>query len=398
MVSTLLVAAIAPSQSAPLEAAAAPSVREHPAPAAPLALGQQTVSCTTTTGSDVWRGDALVTVQREGTGFRVTLSQYKLTTPQNGRTSANVDPELGIDGWDGGTSWSKAESGDVMQQDGQWHTPSRTVSTRNDAHAGAQQRTSVRVKFTFDRKTWADPSCTTDAVAEPVPDAADRRLPNSASERERDVQPAFDFDTDGCYPVPAIRSNGTTSPGLDVGIGSDLTGGCRDGADLIDTNAYVRTASNNGWTAHMYGYYFEKDHTGVPFTGHRHDLEHVIVWSKDGEARPRYVSVSAHGRYETRAAADVLWTGNRPEIVYHKDGIQTHAFRFGTTADAGAVENHMQAWQVGGLVSWDGFPPGFRDTLVTADFGNAKLDLRDDRFAEALLAAKPASVPLDPRS
>ncbi|MCZ9344419.1 NPP1 family protein, partial [Streptomyces sp. TRM76130] len=49
------------------------------------------------------------------------------------------------------------------------------------------------------------------ATAFAAPPAA---LPANADAAEAAYQPAFDYDTDGCYPTPAISADGTVNGGL----------------------------------------------------------------------------------------------------------------------------------------------------------------------------------------
>ncbi|MDT0381283.1 NPP1 family protein [Streptomyces sp. DSM 42041] len=220
-------------------------------------------------------------------------------------------------------------------------------------------------------------------------------LAGNAPAADRSYQPALDYDGDGCYPTPAIGSNGVIAPGLD--LGGAVNGNCRDAWDLDNTNAYSRTACNNGWCAYLYALYFEKDQAlpGTGIGGHRHDWEHVVVWVPDGGA-PQYVSASAHGDYQIRSRGDVAWEGaTHPKIVYHKDGISTHAFRFAGFDEQ--PENHKGAWQYPPLVGWDGYPSDFRDRLTQADFGSAQLGIRDSSFAHELSKAKPDGIPFDPQ-
>ncbi|RSN09676.1 hypothetical protein DMC63_32605 [Streptomyces sp. WAC 05977] len=219
-------------------------------------------------------------------------------------------------------------------------------------------------------------------------------LPSNATEADRKWQPAFDYDTDGCYPTPAISPTGAIATGLKNS--GALNGQCRDRSDLDNTNSYARSKCNNGWCAHLYDLYFEKDQA-VPIIdccGHRHDIEHVVVWVNEGQAR--YVSTSAHGNYSTYDRSKVAWEGTHPKIVYHKDGASTHCFRIASATEP--PENHYNAWQYPDLVSWDGFPPSVRDTLVRADFGSASLAIKDGSFEYNLGKAKPAGIPFDPNA
>jgi hypothetical protein len=220
-----------------------------------------------------------------------------------------------------------------------------------------------------------------------------RALPQKATANDLRWQPSLDFDTDGCYNVPAIDANGNVAQGLEhnfVGLSSD----CRDASDLDNNNVYARQRCNNGWCVYLYGYYFEKDVAIANFfdPGHTHDWEHIAVWVKDGRAQ--YVSVSQHGGFEIKAAADVRWDGEHPKIVYHKDGVSTHCFRFGNAADD-AIENHRGVWFRGALVSYNGFPGTTRDTLVAHDFGSATIGWKDGTFQGHLDSARPGGITFD---
>ncbi|GAB2892853.1 NPP1 family protein [Streptomyces mayteni] len=218
-------------------------------------------------------------------------------------------------------------------------------------------------------------------------------LPANADALERTWQPAFDYDTDGCYPTPAIGPDGTLNGGLNPS--GALNGQCRDAWDLDNTNAYSRTKCDNGWCAVMYGLYFEKDQAvaGSGLGGHRHDWEHVVVWVQNDQAR--YVATSAHGQFDIYRSDQIRWDGTHPKVVYHKDGISTHSFRPANNNDE-PPENHEGTWQYPPLVGWNGYPAGLRDRLSQADFGSASFGLRDSAFASHLERALPAGVPFDP--
>ncbi len=218
-------------------------------------------------------------------------------------------------------------------------------------------------------------------------------LPSHADAIELAFQPAYDYDTDGCYPTPAVGPTGVLNTGLKP-TGA-LDGNCRDASDLANTNGYSRWTCNNGWCAVLYALYFEKDQAipGISLGGHRHDWEHVVVWIQDNQAK--YVATSAHGDFVVHARDQVRWDGTHPKIVYHKDGVGTHCFRTANTNDE-PPENHRGTWQYPALVGWSGYPGTLRDTLTRADFGSAHFGLRDDSFAHHLAEAKPAGIPFDP--
>jgi hypothetical protein len=224
-------------------------------------------------------------------------------------------------------------------------------------------------------------------------------LPQRATANDLRWQPTLDFDTDGCYNVPAVDAQGTIVQGLPhqfTGLASD----CRDASDLDNNNVYARQRCNSGWCVYMYGYYFEKDVAVPNFidVGHTHDWEHVAVWVSSASGRAEYVGASQHGGFEIKRAADVRWDGDHPKIVYHKDGAGTHAFRFGNSGDDG-IENHRGVWFRGALVSYNGFPStAVRDKLFAHDFGSATIGFKDATFAGTIGRAKPAEVAFDVNS
>ncbi|KAI0013875.1 secreted protein [Xylariaceae sp. FL0662B] len=213
-------------------------------------------------------------------------------------------------------------------------------------------------------------------------------LPERATAGDKKWQPAMDFDTDGCYNTPAIDAQGNINPGLehkDTGLASD----CRDASDLENNNVYSRARCNNGWCAHFFDYYFEKDVAIADFPfdpGHRNDWEHIVVFVHNDEAK--VVAVSQHGDYETKNASEVRWDGTHPKTVYHKDGVSTHNFRFANSDDDN-IENHSGAWFYGDLVSYRGFPSAaIRDKLLSHDFGSASIGFKDSSFKSHLDKAR----------
>ncbi|KXJ96688.1 necrosis inducing protein-domain-containing protein [Microdochium bolleyi] len=222
-----------------------------------------------------------------------------------------------------------------------------------------------------------------------------RALGASATDDELKFQPSLDFDTDGCYNTPAIDSAGNVAEGLDHNY-TGGSSGCRDESDLDNNQVYVRTRCNNGWCAHVYDYYFEKDvavqHV-IDAGGHRHDWEHIIVFTQGGSAR--IVAASKHGDYDTKNADDskVRWDGTHPKIVYHKDGGTTHCFRFAGSGDD-RIENHKGVWFRGALINWDGLErAGVRQKLVDHDFGSASLAIKDASIKKQIDYARNGGAP-----
>ncbi|MEW2133076.1 NPP1 family protein [Streptomyces sp. NPDC005435] len=226
-------------------------------------------------------------------------------------------------------------------------------------------------------------------------DGPPQALPQNAEAGELTYQPAFDYDTDGCYSTPAIGPDGRINPGLNP-TGA-LNGNCHDASDLDNTNSYSRYKCNNGWCGYLYTLYFEKDQAlpGISLGGHRNDWEHVAVWVQDGQVK--YVSTSNHGKFTVHPASEVRFEGTHAKAVYHKDGISTHCFRLANSNDE-PPENHKHTWQYPPLVGWNGYPAGLRDKLSSYDFGSANFPLKEASFASHLNAAKPAGIPFDPNA
>ncbi|WP_405468489.1 NPP1 family protein [Streptomyces canus] len=218
-------------------------------------------------------------------------------------------------------------------------------------------------------------------------------LPQNADGLEQTFSPAYDYDRDGCYATAAIGADGTLNPGLK--LGGDVNGKCHDYAQLANANTYSRAKCDNGWCAVMYASYFEKDQAtlGPAAIGHRHDWEHVVVWILGDQVQ--YVSVSQHSGYQVAARSAVRFDGSHPKIVYHKDGVSTHCFRFAGANDE-PPENATGGWFFPRLVGWNGYPAGYRDKLIGADFGSATLKIDDGDFPYALDRAKPTGISFDP--
>ncbi|MGW1614937.1 NPP1 family protein [Streptomyces sp. NPDC002285] len=217
-------------------------------------------------------------------------------------------------------------------------------------------------------------------------------LPQNADGLEQTFSPAYDYDGDGCYATAAIGADGPLNPGLK--LGGDVNGKCHDYAQLANANTYSRAKCDNGWCAVMYASYFEKDQItlGPAALGHTHDWEHVIVWISNNQAE--YVSVSQHNTYQLAARSAIRFDGTHPKIVYHKDGVSSHCFRFANTNDEPA-ENATGNWFFPRLVGWEGYPTGYRDKLMSADFGSATIKIDDGDFQWALHYAKPSGIPFD---
>src|SRR4051812_30234038 len=98
-------------------------------------------------------------------------------------------------------------------------------------------------------------------------------LPEATSDDTKQWAVVFDFDTDSCYPAPAVSREGEINGGLkDSG---SVTGECRQLDQFKNANTYYRKATltkdSVEYTVRMYALYFEKDQAiGFTNIGHRH--------------------------------------------------------------------------------------------------------------------------------
>ncbi|KAL6854767.1 hypothetical protein ACO1O0_005892 [Amphichorda felina] len=216
-------------------------------------------------------------------------------------------------------------------------------------------------------------------------------LPENASDLELRFQPWLDFDTDGCYNTAAVDPSGYTNPGHDA-TGTPQ-GDCRDPHQLENSNVYSRSRCNNGFCAIMYEYYFEKDQANPAsfLSGHRHDWENIVVFTKD-DAVVR-VSPSCHAKYSHATDSPPLGDGTHPQIVYHKDGTFTHCFRIANDDDISGPENYTGEFYRSPLVGWNGWPnDGVWQALVDAWPSGVCPKWLDSEFENALRNAMGDSV------
>ncbi|EHK19815.1 uncharacterized protein TRIVIDRAFT_46830 [Trichoderma virens Gv29-8] len=188
-------------------------------------------------------------------------------------------------------------------------------------------------------------------------------------------QPVIDFDKSACYNTAAITRDGHCNDGLEIGQGD-----CRQLDRLYNSNTYVREkCTNDGWCFYLYGYYFEKDEGGALAHGHKHDWEHLAVWTLNNEAK--YLGWSAHGNYKVNKPNSVEWQGNNPKFVVERDMATTHAFRRAEGNEP--PENASGKWYCSPLVSLERMDGALKEKMLTHDWGNAHPDLTDERFDKA---------------
>ena len=227
--------------------------------------------------------------------------------------------------------------------------------------------------------------------------ALDKALP--ASYAINGTEPIFDFDGDGCLPSAGISRTGQQNAGLKTS--GSLGGNCRDTWFLNTSNTVHRYAckdtQNGDYCAHFYALYFKKDQVFSYFGGgHRHDWEYAAVWTKNGLVT--HGSYSAHGDLFTKPVSELPMENSHLKIVYHKDGILTHALRFAKSNET--AETAYNRFVTPPIISWyelqgDGIDnQGLRDRLNQYDYGSATLPVKDSRFLYNLNRFKPEGYPI----
>ncbi|OEF04434.1 NPP1 family protein [Vibrio genomosp. F10] len=212
-------------------------------------------------------------------------------------------------------------------------------------------------------------------------------------------EPVFDFDVDGCYPVAGISRRGKKNSGLDNS--GELNENCRDAGFLKMSNTLHRYAcidrQGSTYCGHFYALYFEKDQALRRFDriGHRHDWEHVAVWTKNGAIT--HGSYSAHGKLKTKPLGQLPMQGDHIKFVYHKEGALTHAFRFAKSIEL--AENHYRYWVTPTITSWyqltgEGISnQSMRNKLNSFNYGSATIPLKDSNFRVNVNNARPSGYP-----
>lgn len=212
------------------------------------------------------------------------------------------------------------------------------------------------------------------------------------------IAPVFDFDGDSCLPATGLSRNGVMNGGQKPS--GSLTGACRSTNFLDLSNTFHRysceTSEGNQYCGHFYSLYFEKDQifSGIE-SGHRHDWEYAAVWTINGTVT--HGSYSAHGDLKTVVASDLEFENGHLKIVYHKDGVGTHALRFAKENES--AENPYGEFVTPTIVSWntiigDNIPNGsIRALLDKFDYGSANLPVHDSRFLNEMNEFKPSNYP-----
>lgn len=216
---------------------------------------------------------------------------------------------------------------------------------------------------------------------------------------DESLVPVFDFDNDGCLPSAGISRAGVANGGLKPS--GSIVGECRSMDFLETSNTYHRATCEqvavDTYCVHLFSLYFEKDQfLDYVESGHRHDWEHVAVWTKNGEIT--HGGYSAHGDLTNLPAAEIPRQAGRLKFVYHKDGIATHAMRVAKANEM--AENPYGRFVTPLVVSWnqmqgDGVSnETLRDRLNAHSYGSANLPVKDSNFLNNINGYLPDGYPL----
>ena len=167
-------------------------------------------------------------------------------------------------------------------------------------------------------------------------------LPANADTLDQTFQPAYDYDTDGCYATPAIGPDGTINPGLkpDRSPQRQLPGRVGPGQHqrvlarqvqqrLVRRHLRPLLREGPGRPRHQY-------RRAPPRLGARRGL---------GAEQPGPVRRHLRARlFQHLPGVRVRCDGTHAKVVYHKDGVSTHCFRLANSNDE-PPENHQRTWQ-----------------------------------------------------
>lgn len=211
-----------------------------------------------------------------------------------------------------------------------------------------------------------------------------------------DVRPIMSFDSKSCLPIAATDQAGTQNGGLKS---SGSPGGSCRSADK--TQAYVRWAckkhGQSSYCGILYAFYFEKDQPSTsPLGGHRHDWEHVIMWTKDKV--PQFMTISDHRgvrEFDLKYShPGDKWnsnlrntSGKRYNVRYWRtDGsVSTNSFDAITTSDKDFPGEYVH------YTNWDQLNSKQKAALA-GNWASAVSRIGDNNFAKYLRDHKPADT------
>ncbi|KAG6139076.1 hypothetical protein E4U35_007246 [Claviceps purpurea] len=187
-------------------------------------------------------------------------------------------------------------------------------------------------------------------------------LPNDNIGRNmKRFQPYFNNEGGGgCWPYPAVDSDGNWSGGLKPS--GKESGDCRNSVGQV----YVRGAWYKGRYGIMYTWFAPKDETGVG-GGHRYEWEGAVIWVNNPnvpDAKMVGGAVSAHHGWKTTTniAGDVSFYQGHPLCKYYVDTAVFGTHRIGWTDKVGGLQP---------AVAWEQLPAPARNALLSTDWGHA---------------------------
>ena len=181
----------------------------------------------------------------------------------------------------------------------------------------------------------------------------------------------------GCQPYPAVDNNGNYSAGLkDAG---SHNGGC---TDSNRGQIYARSMCKSGYCGYMYVFYMPKDNgVPIPSTGHRHDFEEVVVWTRNGQIIG--AAYSRHGDYSYDTNPHLV--NGRVNAAYRIDGV-THSMGKIRNRDRG----RGKVWPV---ATWNRMTSKAKQALNdTSNFPTSVFPARNDNFRAKLNEARISTV------
>jgi hypothetical protein len=218
--------------------------------------------------------------------------------------------------------------------------------------------------------TWVEP----DAIAP---------LPGRATAEQLHFLPVFVLSEGSCMPASAIDALGRLGKGLPAKRTMD--GGC---LPFGRANVYTQSLTVGDRTAHIYAVYFPKDGAS-PYGagGHRHDWEHVIVWTRDLEVSA--VTFAQHSGWYTMPRDRIRLQGEHPVVfvgrakhgMYHGRNRGPGSFWDGICYFCDTRQDPGLPWFAPDLlVDVDSLPEHSRALLGLRLWDRANSPFRDDVF------------------
>ena len=214
-------------------------------------------------------------------------------------------------------------------------------------------------------------------------------LPAQASEEQLRFLPLFHFTPGTCLPAPAIDHDGRVGAGLKAS--GPMNGDCL----AFDAgNIYTQSLAIGPYRVHAYALYFPKDGSQPnSIGGHRHDWEHVMIWTQDDEVFQ--VTFRQHSGWYTMPIEHVRHEGPRVIVYvakakhgfYHAPNNGPGGFLEGlcyfcdTRARSGLIWNAPHR-----LVAFESMSPYQQYILQQRIWGSANSPFRPDVFAPSAAA------------